>query len=122
MHLARAVDEHVHFAADSKVGKINAWLDRKARARQDAAVVARLEIVDVRAVAVGFLADAMPGAMQEIRAIPSRFNHLPRRVVHLPAAKVFVRANRAFHPIDRGVPGLSDNAEDMPMVIGGGLP
>jgi hypothetical protein len=58
---------NVNFGADTKLCfLVNSGLDRKTNPGSDAPRVARLEIVDVDAVAVGFFANGMAGAMGEL--------------------------------------------------------
>src|SRR5207253_1725953 len=61
-----AVDVDVDLAAHPELRQINARLDRETGARQDAALLARLEVVHVGAVAVRLLSDGVAGAMAEI--------------------------------------------------------
>src|SRR5260221_11406729 len=62
----RGGDEHVDLGAHRhRACEVDPRLDREARARNDEALVLRLEIVDVGAVPVHRGADRVPGAVEE---------------------------------------------------------
>ena len=71
MDLAVLVDVDVHLAAHAELGQVDPRLDAEAGPRDDAAVVAGFQAVDVRAVAVDFLADVVPGAVRELSPYPA---------------------------------------------------
>src|ERR1041384_7878378 len=55
--------------------EINAGLNREENARGDEARVARLEVVDVHAVAMAFFADRVARAMGELLTVACAFDH-----------------------------------------------
>src|SRR6266480_3816277 len=73
---------NVNFGSHAKLSfEINSWLNRKANSRNDAPRIARLEIVDVNAVAVSFFANGMSGAMCELLSETCACNYAARRVI-----------------------------------------
>src|ERR1043166_4829548 len=69
-------DVNVDLGADAEFAfEVNAGLNREENARGDEARVARLEVVDVHAVAVAFFADRMAGAMGELLAVAGTLDH-----------------------------------------------
>ena len=99
MDAAAGVDEDVDLAADAELGQVDARLDGEARPRHHPPVLARFQVVHVGPVAVDFLADVVPGAVDEVLAVAGLLDHRPGRVVHLPAQQrlaggegVFTRA------------------------------
>src|SRR5208282_1800969 len=78
-------DVDIHLAAHAELGQVDSRFDREARARHDLAVVARFEAVHVGAIAVNFLADAVPGAVDEIFSVARLANRLARHTIHFPA-------------------------------------
>src|SRR6185503_8493410 len=67
-------DVHVDLAAHAELRQVHAGLDREADPRDDPALVARLQVVDVHAVAVDLVADRVAGAVQEVLAEAPRFD------------------------------------------------
>ena len=93
VHLARGVDEHVDLAAHAELVEVDPRLDREAGPAQHQALVVRLEVVHVGAVAVDFLADVVAGAVDEVcgrsrrrRSPGGRRRRLPSRGAGRPAA------------------------------------
>src|SRR5207245_11744577 len=84
---------YVHLAADAELRQVNARLERKARARDDAAGILRLQAVHISLVAVHFLADVVPGAMNEVLVIALLGQGRVRGPVHLPSLAVAVALN-----------------------------
>ncbi len=103
---------HIYFAANAEFRQINSRLDGKAGVRHDFAVVARFEPVHVCAVAVNFLADAVPGAMDEIFRVARFTNRLARDVVHFPSVNRASARYGFLHEIDGAVPGTLDDSEN----------
>ena len=96
--LSRSVDVDVDFEADAEFGEVDARLDRKAGAAEDAAGFVRLEIVHVRAVAVHLLPDAVPRAVDESVAVAGRGNHVAGRPVDFPSPEWSGRRRRPSGP------------------------
>src|SRR5205807_2090928 len=94
---------YVHLAADAELRQVNARLDRKARARDDAADILRLQAVHIRPVAVHFLADVVAGAMNEVLGIARLTNGLARGLIHLPPLDAATRRNRVLNEANSGV-------------------
>src|SRR5215469_4907105 len=78
-------DVHIHLAANTKLGQIDSWLNRKAGVRNDLALVARLESIHIRPVAVNLSAYAVAGAMHEILLVSGFADDLSRGLVDFPA-------------------------------------
>src|SRR5207249_6197970 len=83
----------VHLAPDAEFAReIDAGLDRKARVREQTASVPGFEVVDVGAVAVNFLADRVPGAVDEPVSVSRLPDHTAAHIVHIPASSEAARA------------------------------
>ena len=82
-------DEAVHLASHPDVVReIDARLDREADSRDERALFARLEVVDVRTGAVQVARiDRVPGAVDEVLAESALRDHRSRGIVHLAAAQ-----------------------------------
>ena len=93
-------------------GKIDARLDGKARARDDFPVVARLEPVHIRAVAVNFLPDAVAGAMHEIFSVAGFANALARHPIHFPAVNRAPVRHCFAYELDGAVSRVSHDAKN----------
>ena len=89
--------------------RVDAGFDREPRARDQAALVVRLVVVHVDAVAVHALAEAVAGAVDELRAEAGAFDHVPRRRDRLRSRAARARSRAALlHELDRrrrGRPG-----------------
>src|SRR5688500_4407955 len=80
-------DVDVDLGADAELAfEVDAGLDGEGGARRDAARIPRLEVVDVRAVAVHLLADGVARAVRELLAEARALDDAPGDVVHLRAA------------------------------------
>src|SRR5262245_10523423 len=77
------VDVHIDLATDAEFRQVDARLDGEARSPHDPPVVAGLQAVDVGAVAVHFLADVVPGAVDELVPVPGLVDHGPGSVIDL---------------------------------------
>src|SRR5690348_10197232 len=113
MDLSLTINEHVDFAANTELRKVDTRLDREAAARQHLSFFVRLQVVHVGAIAVRLLADGMAGAMTESRTVPGLLDHVARRLVHLPAAQMRTVGKRQAHLVDGRVPCTSDNLENL---------
>ena len=112
--LAVGVDEDVDLAPDAELGEVDARLDREAGPGQDEPLLVGLEVVHVGAVAVGLLADAVAGAVDERRAVAGLVDHPARGVVDLPAVERAARRRRRRATArDRRVAGAGDDLEDL---------
>src|SRR6266498_4181459 len=81
---------NVNFGSNTKLSfEIDSGLNRKTNAGNDAPRIARLEIVDVNAVAVCFFADGMAGPMCELFAKTCSCDYATRHIVHFRAANRF---------------------------------
>ena len=79
------MNENVDFAADTKLGQIDAWLDCEQRFGKNAAGFVSFQIVNVSAVAVGFLRHIVTGAVAELRTVTRFFDHTANCVIDFPA-------------------------------------
>src|SRR6476469_972534 len=81
-------EEGVHLGPHPELARqVDARLDREADAGHEAALLARLEVVEVRTGAVERTRiDRMAGAVEEAVAESARLDHVARRVVHVGAA------------------------------------
>src|SRR5260221_13975845 len=71
---------NVDFAANPKLAQVNSRLNRSARARDQAARIARFQPIHVDTVAMHALADAVSSAMKKIFAISGGVDDRARRV------------------------------------------
>src|SRR4029453_788544 len=85
VHFAPGIDKNIHLAAHAEFWQIDAWLDGEARPRHYEPLFVGFEIVHIRAVAVDFLADVVPGAMDELLAVPCLDDHVATGLIDLPA-------------------------------------
>src|ERR671928_1673311 len=100
-------DVDVDLGADAEAAfEVDAGLDGEAGAWDDAARVARLEVVDVGAVAVPLFADGVAGAVRELLAVAGALNHPARHVVNFRAAYHAPLAERLAHEVGRRVARL----------------
>src|SRR4029077_13645150 len=97
----------------AELGQVDAGLDGEADAGDDAALVARLQVVDVHAVAVDLVADRMAGAMEEVGAEAALLDEAAGHVVHLVAVDGASRGGRILHEADGGVAGALDGLPDL---------
>ncbi len=81
------VNEHVDFTSNAKVRQVDARFDGEKCLRQYPSCLMGFQIVDVCAVAVGFLSHVVPGAVAELLTVTCVVDDFADRVVHLPALK-----------------------------------
>src|SRR6266513_2050740 len=79
--------------------EVNSRLDRKTNAGNDTPRIARLEIVDVDAIAVSFFANGMAGAMRELFPETCACNYTSRHIIDFRSANRFTRPNVFAHEI-----------------------
>src|SRR5437870_11394718 len=104
----------VDLAPDAEFARaVDARLDRKARVREQTASVPGLEVVDVGAVAVDFVADRVPGAVKEPVSVSRLPDHAAALVVHIPAAREAACAYFLLDERDGGVARARDDGEDL---------
>ena len=58
--------EHINFAADSKLGKVDAGFDGEAGVGKNAAFVVGFQVVEMGAGAVDFVSDVVSGAVGKV--------------------------------------------------------
>src|SRR5205807_3076257 len=104
---------NVHLAPHSEFGKVDSRLHRETRSGNDPAIVARLEVVHVGAVAVDVFADRVPGAVNEIVAVAVTGDDGARGVVHLVTVERRARSHRVLHQTDGRVARLPDHVENL---------
>src|ERR1043166_2803995 len=80
-------DEHVDLGPDAERVRVDARLDREAGAGDQPALVVGLVVVHVDAVAVHFRAEAVPGAMDELRAEPRLLDDRPACAIDFETAQ-----------------------------------
>ena len=101
---------NVDFRAHAKFSfEIDPRLDGKTNSGNNAARIARFEVVDVDAITVGFLANRMASPMCKLFAKTRSCNYATRHIVDLGAANRFASANILAHEIDRRIPGFPYN-------------
>ncbi len=115
---AVGIDEDIGFATDAKLRKINSGFDREAGAGHDAAFFLGFQAVHVGAVAVGFLADAVAGAVEERVAIAGLFDHVAGSLVNLPTLQWLLFGEGVLHAGDGGVAGLRHDLKDLFIFLG----
>src|SRR5206468_4704692 len=77
---------NVNFGSNAEFSfEVNAGLDGKTNSGNDRPRIARLEIVDVDAVTVGFFANRMAGAMCELFAETCTCDYTTRHIIYLGA-------------------------------------
>src|SRR5262249_6804814 len=114
---AGLVHEDVDLAADAELGQVDAGLDRETGARQDAAILVRLQVVHVGAVAVRLLADGVAGAVDEIFPVAGLVDHLAGGLVHLPALQYHAVLKTLADAVDGGVTGRGHDVEDARVLL-----
>src|SRR5207244_10109714 len=103
---------NVNFRSNAKLSfEVNSRLDRKTNSRNDTPRIARLEIVDVNAIAMRFLADGMTGAMRELFAKTCPCDYATRHVIDFRSANRFTRLNVLTHEINRRIARFAHNVE-----------
>src|SRR5438067_72819 len=106
-------DVDVDLGADAELAfLVDAWLDGKTNAGGDETRIARLEVIDVHAVAVAFLADRVAGAMGELFAVPGALDHAARDIVDFRAVNSFSFTHIFADEFRRGIPRFPDDVED----------
>ncbi len=110
---SRFVDVDVNFEADAELREVNARLDRKARATEDAAGLVRFEIVHVRAVAVDLLPDTVASAVDEAVAVAGRGNHVAGRPIDFKALDVPAGGKGRADRLNRRIAGLGDDLKNL---------
>ena len=81
----------------------------------------RFEIVDVDAIAVGFFANGMAGAMGELVAEPGARDYAARDIVHFSAANRFTGANVFADKIDGRIARFPHNVENAGVLFRNGF-
>src|SRR5690606_10813284 len=71
------------------------------------------QVVHVGPVAVDLLPDAVPGAVDEVRAVAGLLDHGPTGSVDLVAPQRPARGERLANEGNRRIPGAGDDAEDL---------
>src|SRR5262245_5704181 len=117
MDLPGGVDEDVDLAANAELGEVDAGLDRKAGAAEDKTCFVRFEVIHIRAVAVSFLADAVAGAVDEVLAVASFFDHIAGGLIDLPAAKLLAGGKALLYQVDRRIAGGSYDLKDFLVLL-----
>src|SRR5262245_33972763 len=69
---------YVDLRSYAKAREVQPRFDRETRARQEPPIVVRLVVVEMHAVAVNTFAQAVPGAVEDIRAVARTLEHVPR--------------------------------------------
>ena len=77
LHFTLLSNVNVDFAADPEFRQVNPRLDREQRSRQNQTLLTGLKIVQVRAVAMHFLSQIVPGPMAKLFAVASRLDLAP---------------------------------------------
>ena len=103
--------EHVDLGPNAELFSIDAWFDCEAGAGNQPAVVVRLVVVHVDAVAVHLTAQAVAGPVDELRAEAGPVDHRPAGPVHFEAAQLPALPRRRLDQLDRGVPSGRDRRE-----------
>src|SRR5436190_7499333 len=103
-HLPRPADHRIPFALKyvdfrsyPESFEVEAGLDRKAGAGKNPAVVVRLVIVQMDAIAVHRFAEAMPRAVENMTAVPGLLEHFPRRPIDFAAVQLSSGHGRLFN-------------------------
>jgi len=104
---AVGVDVDIDFAANSKLRKIDSGFDGEQTARQDAAGFVSFQIINVRAIAVGFLSHIVARAVAEVGTISGRFDDASDGIIHFPALKQPPVSERSFDAFDAGIASRS---------------
>src|SRR5262249_22461192 len=89
----------------------------EARIGQDLALVFRLEVIDVRSVAVDGAADIVPSAMHEHLAIALTVNELAHRLVDLPTGDLASIGKCLDDFIATSLPRRAHDVKDLAMTI-----
>src|SRR6185295_7114956 len=112
-------NESVDLASHADVVRqIDARLDREPDSGNQLALLARLQVVDVgpRSVQIARI-DRVAGAMKEVVAVASLFDHLSGCVVDLAAAHRLAGADSLTQQRDRGVPRVPHGEPDLHVAI-----
>ena len=80
-----------------------------------AAVILRLEIIDVGAVAVNFFVNRVAGTVQEILSVARLGDGLPRFFIDLPAVKNFTGRITFLCRLDRCIASIAHDIENLLM-------
>src|SRR5207245_2885480 len=107
------VHEDVDFAADAEVGQIDSRLNGKTGARQDAALLARFEVVHVGPVAMNFLANGVARTVAEVLSVASLLDDASRCIVDFPALQGPAVRKRLPHLGNRRVARRRHNSKDV---------
>ena len=107
-------DVDVDFCAKAVVflGVIDAGFDGEEGAWEDAAFLVGFEVVEVSAVAVDFLAEAVACAVDEEFSVASVVNQFACGLIHLPAEEWLVVGETCAGKVKRGVAGGGDDLEE----------
>src|SRR5215469_2651800 len=85
---------------------------------QQGAVILRLEVIVVGAVAVNDCGDAVACAMDEILAIASSGDHGSHGIIDLSAFDALARCESLAYERDTGIARLAHDGEDFPLALG----
>ena len=104
---------NVDFRSNAKFSfEVNSRLNRKTNPGNDTPRIARLEIVDVDAITVGFFANRMAGPMRELFAETCARDYATLHIVHFGATNQFTSADILPHEIDRRIARFPHNVEN----------
>ena len=95
-------DEHVDLGPYAEFWRVDAGLDREPGAGDQAALVVRLVVVHVTPLPCT-LAEAVAGAMNELRAEAGAIDHVSRRAIDFEAAELAPCPRRALTSSTAGV-------------------
>ena len=113
------VGEGVGLQAHSEVRQVDAWLDAERGSRHDRAGVVGLEAVQIDAVGVGLGADAVAQSVYEAVAVAGGGDDPAGDSIDGGAGDGTAGAQLGLEELDRGIAGVADYAEDLPLAVRG---
>src|SRR5437764_7604822 len=104
----------IQFAPDAELAnQVDAWFDGKTCSRHEAAPISALQVVDIGTIAVHFLPNGVPGAVQEPVFIAGIPDDLPAHLIHFPATGKVLGRDTSPDECQRSIARLPHDREDL---------
>src|SRR5579875_155118 len=111
------MDQQVNLATNAELWQIDAWLDGAARRWEQKALILRLKIVEVGAIAVNGCVNVVPSAMHVVIAVAGSGDDRARDIIDLAALNAPALLQLLAHEMDGGVTRPAHDIEDFKLAF-----